>query len=86
MLGSTQKGAIMAGTSADYADRAKRYLKSELKRAGVGYKELAEKLTAMGLPESEGSITVKINRGAFPAWFLIAAMESIGASSLRLSD
>ncbi len=76
----------MAATSADFADRVKRYLKSELKRAGVGYKELAERLTAMGLPESEGSITVKINRGAFPAWFLIAAMEAIGASSLRLQD
>ena len=76
----------MVATSADFADRVKRYLKAELKRAGVGYKELAERLTAMGLPESEGSITVKINRGAFPAWFLIAAMESIGVSSLRLSD
>ena len=76
----------MAATSADFADRAKRYLKAELKRFGVGYKELAERLTSMGLPESEGSITVKINRGAFPAWFLIAAMEAIGASSLRLRD
>ena len=57
----------MAATSADYADRAKRYLKAELKRADVGYKELAERLTAMGLQESEGSITVQINRGAFPA-------------------
>lgn len=84
MLGLIQKEPDMAATNADYADRAKRYLKAELKRAGVGYKELADKLTDMGLPESEGSITVKINRGAFPAWFLIAAMESIGASSLRL--
>ena len=74
----------MTATNADYADRAKRYLKAELKRAGVGYKELAERMTAMGLQESEGSITVKINRGAFPAWFLIAAMEAIGAVSLRL--
>jgi hypothetical protein len=73
-------------SSADYADRVKRYLKAELKRAGVGYKELAERMTAMGLQESEGSITVKINRGAFPAWFLVAAMEAIGASSLRLQD
>lgn len=76
----------MAGSSDAWADRAKRYLKAELKRAGVGYAELARRLTAMGLPETEGSITVKINRGAFPAWFLIAAMEAIGASSLRLSD
>ena len=76
----------MAGSSADYADRAKRYLKAELKRAGIGYKELAERLTEKGLPESEGSITVKINRGAFPAWFLIASLEAIGTTSLRLQD
>ncbi len=76
----------MAGSSVVYAERAKRYLKAELKRAGVSYAELAQRLTATGLPETEGSIAVKINRGAFPAWFLIAAMEAIGASSLRLSD
>lgn len=76
----------MAGKSADYADRAKRYLKAELKRAGVSYADLASRLTDMGLPESEGSITVKINRGAFPAWFLIASLEAIGASSLRLDS
>ena len=75
----------MAGSSDEYADRVKRYLKAELKRAGVGYKELAERLTAAGIPESEGSITVKINRGAFPAWFLIAAMEAIGVDKISLS-
>jgi hypothetical protein len=76
----------MAGKSDEYAERAKRYLKAELKRAGVGYGELARRLTDAGLPESEGSITVKINRGGFPAWFLIASLEAIGVSQLRLSD
>lgn len=76
----------MAGKSDEYANRVKRYLKAELKRAGVGYAELAQRLTDMGLPESEGSITVKVNRGGFPAWFLIAALEAIGTQSLRLSD
>lgn len=76
----------MTGKSADYADRAKRYLKAELKRAGVSYAELASRLTDKGLPESEGSITVKINRGAFPAWFLIASLEAIGVYHLRLSE
>ncbi len=76
----------MPASNAVWADRAKRYLKAELKRAGVGYAELASRLTTMGLPETEGSITVKINRGTFPAWFLIAVLEAIGASSLRLSD
>lgn len=55
----------MAGSSVEYADRTKRYLKGELKRAGVSYAELAQRLTEKGLPETEGSITVKINRGGF---------------------
>jgi hypothetical protein len=74
----------MTGTSAEYADRAKRYLKAELKRAGVGYAELARRLSDKGLSETEGSVTVKINRGAFPAWFLIASLEAIGVDHLRL--
>ncbi|PZQ52451.1 MAG: hypothetical protein DI556_02010 [Rhodovulum sulfidophilum] len=74
----------MSEASAEYADRAKRYLKAELKRAGVSYAELARRLSERGLSESEGSITVKVNRGAFPAWFLIASLEAIGQQQLRL--
>jgi len=40
----------------------------------------------MGLPESEGPVTVKINRGAFPAWFLLATMKAIRAGTLRLHE
>ncbi len=76
----------MAGTSDEWANRAKRHLKAELKRADVGYAELARRLTEMGLPETEGSVTVKINRGAFPAWFLFAVMRAIGLNTLRLED
>ena len=74
----------MAGTSDEWANHAKRQIKAELKRVDVGYAELARRLTEMGLSESEGSVTVKINRGAFPAWFLFAAMKAIGVSTLRL--
>ena len=45
---------------------------------------LAAKLTEMGLPETEGSVQVKINRGTFPAWFMLAVMRAIGAHTLRL--
>jgi hypothetical protein len=65
---------------------AKRHLKAELKRADVGYTELARRLTEMGLPETEGSVTVKINRGAFPAWFLFAALHAVGVHVLRLGE
>ena len=69
-----------------WQDVTKRHLKAELKRADVGYAELAKRLTEMGLPESEGSVTVKINRGAFPAWFLLATMKAIGVATLRLHE
>ena len=74
----------MAGTSEKWADHAKRQLKAELKRADVGYTELARRLTEMGLPETEGSVSVKISRGTFPAWFLFAVMKAIGAKEIRL--
>lgn len=53
-------------------------------QAGVKNAKLARRLMDMGLPETEASVQVKINRGAFPAWFLLAAMRAIGATSLRL--
>ena len=76
----------MSDTQKKWADHAKRHLKAELKRADVGYAELARRLSDMGLPETEGSVTVKINRGAFPAWFLFAVMRAIGAHTLHVQD
>jgi hypothetical protein len=76
----------MAGTSDEWASHVKRHMKAEIKRAGLGYAEIARRLTEMGLPETEGSVTVKINRGAFPAWFLFAVMKAIGINTLRLHE
>ena len=76
----------MAGTSDKWANYSKGQIKAELKRVDVGYAELARRLTEMGLLETEGSVTVKINRGAFPAWFLFAVMHAIGSHTLRLGD
>ena len=74
----------MAEAQDHWQNLAKRHIKAELKRADVGYAELARRLSEMGLPETEGSITVKINRGAFPVWFLFAVMHAVGAHTLRL--
>jgi hypothetical protein len=51
--------------------RSKRFLQAELKRRGITYAGLADRLSRMGIRETEGSITVKINRGTFPVWFFI---------------
>jgi hypothetical protein len=74
----------MAGSSNKWADHAGRHLKAELKRAGVGYAELARRLTDLEISETETSISAKINRGAFPAWFLFAVMKALGVTALRL--
>jgi len=77
---------LMTSASDEWAAKAKRHIKAELKHADIGYTELARRLTEMGLPETEGSVTVKINRGAFPAWFLFAVMKAIGVNTLRLHE
>ena len=70
----------------DWGSRASRFLKAELRRAGIGYKELAERLNKQGIEETETSITGKLARGTFAASFLLAAMEAIGIEQVRLQD
>ena len=70
----------------DWAETAKSVLKAELKRRNVGYRELAEKLTAMGSPDSERNIANKISRGGFTAAFFLQCLKAIGATTVRLED
>ena len=68
----------------EYETRAKNLLKGELKRRGITYAQLAEKLAEIGVSENERNLNNKISRGGFTAAFLIQCLESVGASSLRL--
>jgi hypothetical protein len=70
----------------DWTLRAKNLLKGELKRRGVSYKELADKLTAMDIPESERNIANKISRGGFTGAFMLQCFAAIGATTIRLDD
>lgn len=69
----------------EYETRAKNLLKGELKRRGITYAGLAEKLAAIGVVENERNLNNKISRGGFTAAFLLQCLEAIGASDLRLS-
>lgn len=73
-------------TDIDWTARAKNLLKAELKRRGVSYRELAEKLTAMGIPESERNIANKISRGGFTGAFMLQCLAAVGATTIRLDD
>ena len=72
-------------TDTEWQARTKGLLKAELKRRNVGYRELAEKLGAMGVHDSERNIANKISRGGFTAVFLLQCLEAIGAATIRLS-
>jgi hypothetical protein len=75
-----------ATTEEEWEERARRYLKAELKRADVKYAELAERLKAHGFTETEASITNKLKRGKFPATFLLASLAAIGLADIALED
>ncbi len=68
----------------DNATAAKNLLKAELKRKGVTYAQLAEKLAAMDIHETERNLNNKISRGGFSAAFLLQCLEAVGARNLAL--
>lgn len=68
----------------DWHARVKGILKGELKRRNLGYRELAERLAALGVHETERNIANKLSRGGFSAVFFVQCLEAIGARDLRL--
>ena len=68
----------------EYETRAKNLLKAELKRRGITYAGLAEKLAGIGVPENERNLNNKISRGGFTAAFLLQCLAVIGSSTLHL--
>lgn len=70
----------------DWENQVKGLLKAELKKRGVTYAQLVEKLAAIGVTETEPNIRNKLARGKFTAVFLFQCLEAIGANSFRLSD
>ena len=77
----------LAATEEELALRASRFLKAELKRAGLTYADLAERLKEHGLPaETEASIKAKLRRGTFAATFLLACLAALELEGMRLED
>ena len=70
----------------EYQEKAKGILRAEIKRRGLNYGDLAEKLTEMGTKESAANLSNKIARGGFTAGFFIQCLEAIGCHTLRLSE
>ncbi|WP_420403577.1 DUF6471 domain-containing protein [Nisaea sp.] len=70
----------------DWEARAANLLKAELKRRGVTYSQLTDRLQDMGVPEKEANIRNKLSRGKFSAVFFLQCLSAIGCSQLHLGD
>jgi hypothetical protein len=76
----------LAATEKDLATKTARFLKGRLKQAGITYAELAQRMEAHGLQETESSIANKLSRGTIAATFLLAALAALEMEGLRLED
>lgn len=68
----------------DWEMKAANLLKAELKRKGVTYSQLVEKLADIGVDEKEVNVRNKLSRGKFTAAFLLQCLSAIGSQQLHL--
>ena len=75
-----------AKTEREWAERAARHLKAELKRADMTYEDLALKLRKHGFEETKASIANKLARATLPAHFFLASLAAMGREQVVLAD
>jgi Domain of unknown function (DUF6471) len=71
-------------TARDWQAQAKGIIRGELKRRNLSYADLAERLTTIGVNETERNVSNKIARGGFTAVFFLQCMGAIGVKNLTL--
>jgi hypothetical protein len=70
----------------EWAQRAARHLKAELKREDMTYDELADRLKKHGFKETKASIANKLARATLPAHFFLASFVAMGREQVVLAD
>jgi hypothetical protein len=76
----------LAATEKELAKKTARFIKAELKRAGVTYEELAHRMEAHGLKETKASVGKKMSRETISATFLLAALAALELKGMCLED
>jgi virulence-associated protein VapD len=77
---------VFAKTEKEWAERAARHLKVELKRADLTYDDLAERLKEHGFNETKASIANKLARATMSAHFFLASLAAIGREGVSLEN
>lgn len=68
----------------DWTERAKVLLRAEMKRRGLTYRQLADRLAAIGVSDTPENIANKVSRGRFTAVFLVQCLTALECRELRL--
>jgi hypothetical protein len=76
----------LAKTEKEWAERASRHLKAELKRADLTYDELAERLKKHGFKETKASIANKLARSTLTAAFFLACIAAMELEGVALEE
>ena len=63
---------------------ASNLLKAAIKRKGLTYAQLVERLATEGVVETEAALRNKLSRGTFSAAFLLQCCKAMGIDTLRM--
>jgi hypothetical protein len=85
MIFDTEYGDAPMKTTRDWQAQAKGIIRGELKRRNLSYRDLADRLAAVGVKDTERNISNKIARGGFTAVFFLQCMEAIGIHTIHLN-
>jgi hypothetical protein len=77
---------VNAEIDALWGEKAKRILRAQMTLKGETAATLAEKLTAMGVKETEKNVANKVARGGFTAAFFLQCLTAIGVHTLHMQD
>lgn len=75
-----------AKTEDEWAERAARHIKAELKRANMTYDDLADRLKKHGFKETKASIANKLARSSLPAAFFLACLAAMELEGVVLEE
>lgn len=83
---SVQRAGTVGQRSTEMRDpweqQAANELKAQIKRAGLGYADLAERLSAQDTPISAHGLAKKLHRGAFSYAFYLRCVDILEAAIL----
>ncbi|MEO0815752.1 MAG: DUF6471 domain-containing protein [Pseudomonadota bacterium] len=67
-----------------YEERAANLLKAEIKRKGLTYAQVVDRMAANGVAENERNLRNKLSRGKFSAAYFLQVLEAVGVFEMRL--